>query len=58
MRDISRQIEQLMQTEKCSSFNAFLTLQKETENVYFLQSKSAEQVSGRLCDKSDMQIYK
>ena len=55
MRDISEELIYQMIQDKCSPLSAFLTLTKEEKDVRILQSKSAEETSGRLRDKGDMQ---
>lgn len=51
MKDISNQLIEVMKANKCSSLLAFMMV--ENNGIYIQQSKSDEENSGRLCDKSD-----
>lgn len=54
MTDISDLLKSTMQNENCSSFCAFLLVTEGEKDVHILQPKPIEEISRRLCDKSNI----
>ena len=54
MQDISEILKFQMANTNCSSFCAFLNITEGEKDVRVLQPEPIKEISGRLCDKSNL----